>query len=231
MESNYHVAAGNRTVAIGAEAHKVLRNTYLLLALTMIPTLIGVFIGLRTNFSFMAGSPIITSLVFLGVFYGLLFAISKNQNSIVGIGLLFLLTFALGFFLGPLLQVVLSVRNGGQLVTMAAGGTALTFFGLAGYVTATGKDFSGWGRFLGVGIIVVMLAVIANIFLQIPALSLTISAVFVFLSSMLILYDVSRIVNGGETNYVMATLALFIDIYNLFSSLLHLLFAFFGSDD
>jgi modulator of FtsH protease len=133
--------------------------------------------------------------------------------------------------LGPILQHALKLRNGGQLVGLAGGGTALVFFVMAGIASVTKKDFSFMGKFLSVGVIVVMIAVVANIFLQVPALSLTISAVFVVLCSMLILYQVSAIVNGGEDNYVMATLSLYMNIYNLFTSLLNLLMAFGGERD
>jgi modulator of FtsH protease len=218
-----------RTSDVALSQHRVLRNTYMLLAVSLIPTVIGAMIGANLNFRFMAGSPIISSLIFLAVIYGLFFAIEKNKNSGLGVGLLLLLTFVLGVMLGPILQVALA--RGAMLVAYAAGATAAVFFTLAGIASTTKRDFSNMGKFLMVGAIVLMIAVLANIFLQIPALSLTISSLFVLFSSAMILYSVNQIVQGGETNYVSATLTLYMSIYNLFTSLLHLILAFTGNDD
>ena len=210
---------------------KVLRNTYLLLALTLIPTGIGALIGLTLNFGILRANPIIGSLAILAIVYGMFFAIEKNRDSALGVALLLALTLFLGVILGPLLQVALGLRNGGQLVAMAAGGTAIVFFAMAGIGATTKRDFSFMGNFLVVGCIVVMLAVLANIFFASPALHLTICAVFVLLSSMIILYQVNQIVLGGETNYVSATLTLYMSIYNLFSSLLQLLMVLTGQKE
>ncbi len=226
MQRDYTLAAPGAVLA--GDRHKVLRNTYLLLALTLIPTAVGATIGMNVNLGFMRASPIVTSIAILAIFYGWIFAIERNKNSTLGLGLLFGFTLFMGLLLGPLLQVALGLSNGGQLVMLAAGGTAATFFGLATVATTSKRDFSFLGNFLLVGVIVVMLAVVANIFLQSPLLHLVLCGVFVLISSMLILYQLSAIVNGGETNYVSATLSIYIGIYNLFTSLLQLLMAFMG---
>ncbi len=211
--------------------NKVLRNTFWMLGLTMIPTVVGAMIGMSTNFTFLAQSPIMGPLVMLAVMLGLLFAVSATRNSIWGIVLLFGFTFVAGWWLGPMLQYALHFKNGAQLVGIAAGGTGVIFFTLAGIATVTRKDFGFLGNFLFVGLVLLILASIANLFFAMPAASLAISAVAVFLFSGFILYDVSRIVNGGEANYVMATLGIYLSIYNLFISLLHLLLAFSGERD
>jgi modulator of FtsH protease len=207
---------------------RTLRNTYLLLALSLIPTAIGAFIGLNLNFGILRANPIVGSLVILAMVYGMFFAIEKNRDSGLGVVLLLVLTLFMGVILGPLLQVALGMRNGGQLVAMAAGGTAIVFFSMAAIGATTKRNLSFMGSFLAVGVIVVMLAVVANIFFQSPAVHLTICAVFVLLSSMLIVYQINQIVQGGETNYVSATLTLYVSVYNLFSSLLQILMALTG---
>jgi FtsH-binding integral membrane protein len=215
---------------IAVRQNKVLRNTYLLLAVTLIPTAIGALLGANLNLSFMRTSPMVSFIAILAIFYGWIWAIEKNRNSGIGVALLLGFTFFLGMLLGPVLQRVLGFANGGQLVAMAAGGTALTFFGLSAVASNVKRDFSSMGRFLLVGFIVIMLAVVANVFFQIPALALTILVAFIIFSSMIILYQVNAIVRGGETNYVSATLTLYVAIYNIFSSLLQLL-GIFGGDD
>ena len=217
-----------QTGTLATEQNKVLRNTYMMLALTMIPTVIGASVGMSMNFSFMAESPIMSSLLMFGAMMGMMFAVSALRNSVWGIVALLGFTFVAGVFLGPILQVALHLKNGAELVGMAAGGTGIIFFSLATIATVTKKDFSFMGKFLFIGLILLIVASLANIFFQIPALSLTISAIAVMIFSAYILYDVSQIVHGGETNYVMATLGLFLNIYNLFTSLLHLLMAFAG---
>ena len=214
-----------------AQQQRVLRNTYLLLALTLIPTGIGAMLGINLNFGFMRASPIVSSIVLLALIYGMFFAIEKNRDSGLGVVLLLGLTLFLGVLLGPLLQVALGLRNGGQLVALAAGGTAVVFFAMAGIATVTRKDLGFLTNFLAVGGIVIMLAVVANIFLASPVLHLTICAAFVLFSSAMILWQVSQIVRGGETNYVSATLTLYMSIYNLFTSLLQLLMALTGNRD
>jgi FtsH-binding integral membrane protein len=219
------------TRAISAEQNKVLRNTYTMLGLTMIPTVIGAFIGLSMKFSFMAANPMMGALLMFGVMMGMLFAVSALRNSVWGVAALLGFTFVAGLFLGPILQMALSLSNGGQLIGIAAGGTGIIFLSLATLATVTKKDFSFMGKFLFIGLILIVVASLANIFFQIPALSLTISAIAVMLFSAFILYDISRIVNGGETNYIMATMSLYLSIYNIFIHLLSLLMAFSGDRD
>lgn len=226
METRYQYAGQSTHVAL--EQNRVLRNTYLLLALSMVPTAIGALVGVQMKFSFLAGSPFLAFMLFLGVAWGFMWGIEKNKNSGLGVVLLLAFTFFMGLMLSRILQVSLGFTNGASLIALAAAGTTAIFVTLAGIATVTKKDFSAIGKFLFVGVVVLLLAIIANIFFQIPALALTISAVAVLLFSAYILYDVSRIVTGGETNYVSATLALYLDIYNVFVSLLNLLLAFTG---
>jgi len=225
----YQTASPVSTLVI--EKNKVLRNTYLMLALTMIPTVIGAFFGMSTNFSFMAQHPIVFSLLMFAVMMGLMFGVSALRNSVWGIVALLGFTLVAGFFLGPILQMALHLKNGAQLVGMAAGGTGVIFGSLATIATVTKKDFSFMGKFLFIGVILLIVASLANMFFQVPVLALTISAIAVLIFSAYILYDVSQIVNGGETNYVMATMGLYLDIYNIFINLLSLLMAFSGERD
>jgi modulator of FtsH protease len=167
----------------------------------------------------------------LVLFYGWIYAIERNRNSSLGVGLLLGFTLFLGLLLGPLFQRVLGFSNGVQLVMMAAGGTAVTFFVMAGIATTTKRDLGALGNFLSVGVIVIMLAVVANAFFQNMTAHLVILAGFVLLSSLIMLWQVNNIVRGGETNYVSATLTLYVSIYNLFSALLQLLGIFGGSRD
>ena len=210
---------------------KVMRDTYIMLALTMIPTIIGAIIGTSMSFTFLATNPIMGSLLMFGAMIGMLFAVSALRNSAWGIAALLGFTLVAGVFLGPILQVALHLNNGVQLIGMAAGGTGIIFFSLATIATVTKKDFSFMGKFLFIGLILLIVASLANLFFQIPALSLTLSAIAILIFSAYILYDVSRIVNGGETNYVMATMGLYLSVYNLFINLLHLLMAFGGERD
>ncbi len=220
-----------QTGSVAAQQNKVLRNTYMMLALTMIPTVIGANIGASMNLSFMAESPIMSALLMFGAMFGMLFAVSALRNSVWGIAALLGFTFVAGVFLGPILQVALQLSNGAELIGMAAGGTGLIFFSLATLATVTKKDFSFMGKFLFIGLIMLIVASLANLFFQVPALTLTISAVAVLIFSAYILFDVSRIVHGGETNYVMATLGIYMSIYNLFINLLQLLMILSGQRD
>lgn len=229
MQYQNQFAATAGTISTGQ--NKVLRSTYMMLALTMIPTIIGAFIGMSTNFSFMALHPVMGSLLMFGAMMGLLFAVTALRNSVWGIAALLAFTLVAGIFLGPILQVALHLKNGAQLIGMAAGGTGLIFFSLATIATVTKKDFSFMGKFLFIGLILLVVASLANIFFAIPVLSLTISAIAILIFSAYILYDVSQIIHGGETNYVMATMTLYLDIYNIFVNLLSLLMAFSGEKD
>jgi FtsH-binding integral membrane protein len=230
LESNRPVyQAGAGTIA--PEQQRVLRNTYLLLALSLIPTAIGAAVGTNLNLSFLRTSPVISFILILAVFYGWIFAIEKNKNSSLGLGLLLGFTFFMGLLLGPLFQFVLGFKNGIQLVMMAAGGTAAVFFGLAGVAATTKRDFSFLSKFLFVGFFVIMLAVIANLFFASPLAHLVILAMFILFSSAAILFQVNAIVRGGETNYISATLTLYVSIYNIFTSLLQLLGIMGGDRD
>jgi len=211
-------------------AQRVLRNTYLLLALTMVPTVVGAAIGIQLAPAMMA-SPIITVVLMLGSVIGLQFGIAHYRNSSIGVALLLLMTGLMGLFLGPLLNVALSMRNGMQLVGYAAVGTGAIFLAMGTIATTTKRDFSFMGKFLFVGMIALLVAMIANMFLQIPALALTISTLVVVVFSLFLLYDLNRIVRGGETNYVMATTGVYLSLLNIFSSLLHLLLALTGDRD
>ena len=220
-------AAYRTGTAVAIEQQRVLRNTYLLLALTMVPTAVGAFIGIRTG-AILVQHPILSFVVMLGAVIGLQYGIAANRNSSVGVLLLLAMTFLLGWFLGPLLAVALSLQNGPQLIGMAAVGTGAIFAVMAGIATTSKRDFSFMGKFLFVGMIVALLAIVANMFLQIPALALTISAVVIVVFSLFLLHDVSRIVHGGETNYIMATTGVYLSLFNIFANLLHLLMALAG---
>ncbi len=228
---NHQFGTYGGTLSTPTRQNAVLRNTYWLLALSLVPTMIGAVIGTNLDFSFLRASPIIGSLVVIGILYGWMYAIDRNSESGLGVGLLLGFTFFMGLLLGPLLQHTLGFSNGAQLIMMAAGGTAASFFGLAAYATTTKRNLEGMGRFLMVGGIVIMLAVIANIFFQSPVLHLVVVGAFVIFSAMMIAWQLNAIVQGGETNYVSATLSLYVSIYNLFTSLLQLLGIFGGDRD
>jgi modulator of FtsH protease len=218
---------GARSGQLELAQNKVLRNTYLLLSLTMVPTVIGAMVGMSTGGIIMQ-HPIIASLVMLGVVIGLQFAIAANRNSGLGVVLLLGMTFVLGWWLGPLLNAALSLRNGPQLIGLAAAGTGGILLAMSAIATTTKRDFSFMGKFLFVGMIVLLIAMFANMFFQIPALALTISAMVIVVFSLFLLHDVSRIVTGGETNYIMAATGVYMSLFNIFANLLHLLMAFAG---
>jgi len=217
-------------VLAAGEARQVLRNTYLLLALTMVPTVIGAFIGMATGGVILA-HPVASSLLMLGGAIGLQFGIAANRNSGVGVALLLLLTGLLGWWLGPILNFALAMRNGMQLVGYAAVGTGVIFFAMGAIASTTKRDFSFMGKFLFVGMIALLVAMIANMFLQIPALALTISTLVIVVFSLFLLYDLNRILRGGETNYIMAATGVYMSLFNIFANLLNLLLAFSGDRD
>lgn len=204
--------------------NRVLKNTYILLGMTL------AFSALCAGASMALGFPPMPWFVSLAVMFGLLFLVHKTANSAWGLLSVFLFTGFFGAMLGPMLTVYLAMPNGAELVMQALGGTALVFFGLSAYALTTRKDFSYLGGFLFVGLLVAIVAMIANIWLNIPALSLATSGAIVMIMSGLILFDTSRIINGGETNYIRATVSLYLNIYNLFIHLLHLLTALSGDD-
>ena len=219
------------SLSVPVESHRVLRNTYLLLGLSMVPTVLGALVGIQMGFSFFAGSPLISFLLFMGIAFGFMWGIERNKDSGLGVTLLLGFTFFMGLMLSRILQFALGFSNGGTMIAMAAGGTGAIFLVLSSLAATTKRDFTGIGKFLFAGMILILLAAVANIFFQIPALSLTIAAAAVGIFSAYILYDISRIVHGGETNYVTATLAVYLDIYNVFVSLLQLIMALTGERD
>ena len=221
---------GYGAVAVSTDSQKVLRNTYLLLALTMVPTVLGAWIGMQTA-SVITASPILSSVLMLAGVIGLQFAVVAYRNSVVGIGLLLLMTGLLGWWLGPILNYALAMKNGMQLVGYAAVGTGTIFLGMGMIATVTKRDFSFMGKFLFVGMIALLIAMFANMFLQIPALGLAISTLVLVVFSLYLLHDLSRIVTGGETNYVIATTGVYISLLNIFTSLLQLLMALSGDRD
>jgi modulator of FtsH protease len=197
--------------------NKVIRNTYTLLSLTLL------FSALTAGIAVMTSMPLINPIITLVGYFGLLFLTTRFRNSGLGLLCVFALTGFMGLTLGPIISAYLSLPNGGQVVMTAMGGTGVIFLGLSGYALTTRKDFSFIGGFLMVGILVAFLAGLASLFLTLPGLSLAVSAMFILLMSGLILYETSQIIHGGETNYIMATVSLYIAIYNLFISLLQLL--------
>jgi modulator of FtsH protease len=219
-------------VAPAAAQNNVLRNTYWLLALSMLPTVAGAFVGSQLNlFAQFAAHPVATPLLMFGAMMGMLFVVTLLRNSAWGVVALLGFTFIAGVMLTPILTVAAGLRNGGQLVGLAGGMTAAIFFAMAMVATVSKRDFTSMGRFLMVGTVVLIVASLANIFFQIPALSVTLSAITVLIFSAWLLHDLSNIVRGGETNYIMATLNLFLNLFNIFVSLLNLLMAFTGQRD
>ena len=213
-----------QTQSAGLSTNKVLRNTYSLLSMTLL------FSALTAGTSMALNLPHPGIILTLAGYFGLLFATAKFRNSSMGLVFVFALTGFMGYTLGPILNSYLGMANGGQIVMTAMAMTGAIFLGLSGYALVTRKDFSFMGSFLMVGIIVGFLAGLAAVFFNMPALSLTVSAVFVLLMSGLILYETSNIIHGGETNYIMATVTLYVSIFNLFTSLLHLL-GFMNSEE
>ncbi|MDE0094791.1 MAG: Bax inhibitor-1/YccA family protein [Gammaproteobacteria bacterium] len=213
-----------RTDRRGIEINRVLKNTYMLLAMTLL------FSGAAAGVAMAVNMPHLGIIPTLIGYFALLFLTQKFRNSSLGILFVFLFTGFMGLTLGPILNVyLLSVGNGPQLVMMALGGTGVIFLGLSAYALVTRKDFSFLGGMLFMGILVAFIAGLVAILFSIPALSLAVSAMFILLMSGLILFQTSAIIHGGETNYIMATVTLYLTIYNLFLSLLHI-FGIFGDD-
>ena len=216
MNQQYSTVA-QRTSSV-LETNKVLRNTYMLLALTLL------FSAFTAALSMFLKMPPMTYLIsVIGAMVIAMFILPRFANSTAGIGIVFLVTGLLGFGLGPILSLYAALPNGSNIITLSLAGTGVIFIGLSAYALISKKDFSFLGGFLMVGFLMVLLAAVANIFLQIPAMSLAISAVVIMIMSGFILYDTSRIVNGGETNYVLATIGLYMTIFNIFVSLLQIL--------
>jgi len=222
MQTPYQMT-GQVAQDISLQQNKVLRNTYMLLALSMIPTIAGALLGVNMGFALFPGSPVVSMLVFLGIAFAFMWGIQRTKESAMGVVLLLGFTFFMGLMLSGILRMALGFSNGGGLIAMAAGGTGAIFFTLAGIATVTKKDFGFLGKFLFIGLVVLILASLANMFFQIPVLALTVSAVAILIFSGYILYDISAIVHGGETNYISATLRVYLDVYNIFVNLLNIL--------
>jgi modulator of FtsH protease len=223
MNTSITNAATQAQTAVLA-TNKVIRNTYTLLSMTLL------FSALTAALSMALNLPHPGLLLTLGGYFGLLFATARFRNSSLGLAFVFALTGFMGYTLGPILNAYLALPNGGQIVMTAMGGTGVIFLGLSGYALTTRKDFSFMGGFLMVGILVAFLAGLGAVFFEMPGLSLAVSSMFVLLMAGLILYETSNIIHGGETNYIMATVTLFVAIFNLFTSLLHLL-GFMNGDE
>jgi len=208
--------------------NRVLRNTYFLLAATMVPTVLGAWVGMSVGFSLFADSPLISMLLFLGIAFAFFWGIERTKHSVTGVYLLLGFTFFMGLMLSRLVGFALGMGNGAQLIGVAAGGTGIIFFGMASLSSVVKKDLSNMSKFLFIGVLLLIAASVANIWLQMPALMLTISLLAVVIFSVFLLVDLQRIVNGGETNYVSATLSVYLSIYNIFSNLLVILMSLFG---
>jgi len=215
---------GNRGQASTLATNKVLRNTYTLLSMTLM------FSELTAGGSMALNLPHPGLLLTIGGYFGLLFLTTKIRDSGLGIAFVFAVTGFMGYTLGPILNFYLALANGGQIVMTAMGGTAAIFLGLSGYALTSRKDFSFIGGFLIAGILVAFMAGLGAMIFEMPVLSLAVSSMFILLMAGLILYETSNIIHGGETNYIMATVTLYVSIFNLFTSLLHLL-GFMNGDD
>jgi modulator of FtsH protease len=211
--------------------NRVLRNTYWLLALSMLPTIAGAWLGVSFKFALFPGHPAIGFMLFLAIAFGFFFGIEKTKNSGWGVALLLGFTFFMGLMLSRLLGVVLGFGNGASLIGLAFGGTAVIFASMAAVAGTVKRDLSGLGKFLFIGAIMLIVAMFANIFLQLPGLMIALSLIAIAIFSAFMLVDLNRIMMGGETNYVTATLALYLDIYNVFVNLLALLGITGGSND
>ena len=216
---------------ISATRHRVMRNTYWLLAISMIPTIAGAWLGVQLNFNLFAGSPMLGFIAFMAIAFGFFYAIEKTKHSGAGVAVLLGFTFFMGLMLSRLISFTLGYANGPALIMTAFGGTASIMAVMATIATVSKRDFSGLGKWLFAGILVLLLASVANIFLQLPALHLVFSVMAIGIFSAYILFDVQQVINGGETNYITATLNIYLDLYNVFTNLLSLLGIFGGSRD
>jgi modulator of FtsH protease len=209
------------------QRNRVLRNTYWLLALSLVPTVLGAWVGVTTGVMAKLGMGVSMIVFFAGAF-GLMFAIEKFKNSSTGVVLLLGFTFFMGLMLSRLLAAILGFSNGSSLIMTAFGGTAAVFFAMASLASVIKRDLSNMGKFLFVGAILLLVAGVINIFVQSSAMMITLSVIAIGLFSAFMLYDIKRVIDGGETNYVTATLAIYLDVYNVFQSLLALLGIFGG---
>jgi modulator of FtsH protease len=216
--------------ALAEQRNRVLRNTYWLLALSLVPTVLGAWIGVSTGIVAAMGVGMSTIVFLVGAF-GLMFAVEKFKNSSAGVAVLLGFTFFMGLMLSRMLAAVLGFSNGASLIMYAFGGTAAVFFAMATLASVIKRDLSNMGKFLFVGAIVLLVAGLINIFVQSSALMLTLSVIAIALFSAFMVYDIKRVIDGGETNYISATLAIYLDIYNVFQGLLALLGIFGGERD
>ena len=223
MQPETPMMAPARSTSIALAQNRVLRNTYLLLALSLLPTIAGAWIGVATGFSFFAANPVIGIFVFLGIAFGFMFAINKTKDSAAGVAVLLAFTFFMGLMLSGLLGAVLRMADGARMIALAFGGTAAVFATMATLASTIKRDLGGMGKFLTIGAILLIVGWIAFAFLQIPGLYIALALLGIVIFSALMLYDLQRIVNGGETNYITATLALYLDIFNVFQNLLALM--------
>lgn len=212
------------------ERNRVLRNTYWLLALSMVPTVLGAWLGLATGIT-RAMSPMVGLVVFLGGAFGFMFAIERTKNSAAGVPVLLAFTFFMGVMLSRLVGVVLGLANGASLIMTAFAGTGAIFFGMAALSSVIKRDLSSMGKFLFVGVIMLLVAGIANVFIQSSALMITLSVLAIGIFSAFILHDLKRVQDGLETNYITATLGVYLSLYNVFQSLLALLGLFGGREE
>ena len=209
--------------------HRVLRNTDWLLALSMIPPILGSWLGVQMHLNLMGASPVMGFVIFMAIAFGFFYVIEKTKNSGWGVLALLGFTFFMGLMLSRLIEHILGFANGAQLIMTAFGGTAIVFGVMASVATVSKRDFSGLSKWLFAGVLVILVAALANAFLQLPALQLTISVVAIGIFSAYLLYDVQQVINGGETNYISATLKIYLDVYNIFVNLLSIL-GIFGGD-
>ena len=227
MNTHLQSAGYGYGVASAAERNRVLRNTYWLLALSMVPTVLGAWVGMATGLA-RAMSPGVGLVVFLAGAFGFMFAIEKTKNSAAGVPVLLGFTFFMGLMLSRLIAMVLGFKNGADLVMTAFAGTAGVFFVMASLATVIKRDLSGMGKWLMVGAIVLLVGSVINVFVGSSTGMIVISMLAIGIFSAFMLYDIKRIIDGGETNYISATLALYLDIVNVFQSLLALLGIFGG---
>jgi modulator of FtsH protease len=224
MQPEVQTIAGYGGVVSAEQRNKVLRNTYALLAVSLVPTIAGAWLAMAMGLDkTMLKSPILSMIVFLAGAFGFMFLIEKNKNSSAGVAFLLAFTFFMGVMLSRLVGIVLGMQNGASLVMTALGGTAAIFAVMATIGTMIKRDLSGMGKFLMVGALVVFFGAIIGVIFQLPALMLALTVMCLGIFSLFMMYDVNRIVQGGETNYISATLALYMNVYNVFSSLLALL--------
>ena len=212
------------------ERNRVLRNTYWLLALSMLPTVLGAWVGVSSGLA-QVMTPGVSLIVFLVGAFGLMFAIEKYKNSAAGVPLLLGFTFFMGLMLARLVGSVLGLANGGSLIMLAFAGTGTIFFGMAALSSVIKRDLTGMGKFLFIGMLMIFVAGIANVFIQSSALMITLSVLAIGIFSFFILYDLKRVQDGEETNYISATLSVYLSVYNVFSNLLALLGIFGGERD